>query len=587
MKRIFYALTASLCLASCSEELTQMPTENLIPKTVNSFTASMDGNAQSRTSLGGRDENNKYPILWSENNAIAVSNGSESAHYVVSEGVGEPSAKFAATNSAITEADAYYAYYPATGFNGYEDGKFNVTLPANQTYVEGSFGNDALPMVAVSNTTDFSFKQICGGLKLILMNWDDEEVNISSIRISADEAISGTGIVEYNDGTPILSLSDDESWNYVNFNCTDLTVEANNISSGKTVYIALPPGTYHNMVIEIVTSDNALITHAVDWDMEIRRAKFSPLEVGVEASESVALPTIDGPTFSSALGKAIGAIGRHAVTNIIFKTNVTELPVDAAIVTDGTVGITYDATNTTATVHIVGPKALLTSGKHMFWGCTQLTDIDLNCLDTSLATDMSGMFGECLVLTSLNLSMFNTSKVTSMRDMFAGCTELTKLDLSNFDTSNVTDMSSMFVNCPKLSSLNLRSFNTSKVTSMSNMFYCPCLTELDLSKFDTSSVTNMSGMFSGCVSLQSLDLSSFDTSNVTDMRYMFSGCDSMNSLNLSNFTISSTTTVTDMFKTTGANATSSACEVILPAEAYANVASLFASNTKIKYVEAE
>lgn len=582
-KLLFYALTASLCLASCSEELTQMPTNNADAQKATSFTASLGGEPESRTYVGTRDENNQYPILWSENNAIAVSNGIESAHYVANEGIGESSAKFVAADDAIATSDTYYAFYPATGFNDYENGKFNVTIPAYQTYTEHNFGDNNLPMVAVSNSTNFSFKQIFGGLKIYLFNSDDTDITVSSIRISADEPMSGTATVEYNDGVPTISFSDTDSRNYVNINCTDLTLEANDVSSPPYFYVALPPGTYHNMAVEIITSDNKVKTETVSWDYEITRAKFSPLEIS--ATNAVELPTIDGPTFNSALSTA-GAL--YSCTSIVFETNVTALPADVTIVTDGTVGITYDETNTTATVHIVGPKALLTSGKMMFWGCSSLTSLDLSCLDTSLVTDLSGMFGECGKLTSLNIGNFNTSNATNMQDMFAGCTTLTKLDLSNFNTSNVTNMSMMFNYCPKLSYLNVKSFNTSEVTSMSYMFsQCSCLTTLDLSSFNTSSVTSMNGMFSSCVSLKSLNLSNFDTSNVTNMSGMFSGCDSMSSLDLSNFTIGNTTTVNNIFNTTGANATSNYCEVILPAEAYSYVSSLFESNTKLKYVEAE
>ena len=47
----------------------------------------------------------------------------------------------------------------------------------------------------------------------------------------------------------------------------------------------------------------------------------------------------------------------------------------------------------------------------------------------------------------------NTSKVTNMSNMFYGCNNLTSLDLSGFDTSKVTNMSNMFYGCDKLTSL--------------------------------------------------------------------------------------------------------------------------------------
>ena len=172
----------------------------------------------------------------------------------------------------------------------------------------------------------------------------------------------------------------------------------------------------------------------------------------------------------------------------------------------------------------------------------------LENLRTDEVTDMSSMFYGCKNLSSLNLSSFNTSKVTDMSSMFYGCNNLSTLDLSSFNTSKVTDMSSMFHNCYNLSSLDLSSFNTSNVTDMGYMFSnCYDLSSLDLSKFNTSNVTDMSSMFYNCYNLSSLNLSSFNTSNVTDMDSMFCSCDGLRFLDLALFNTSKVTGMERMF----------------------------------------
>ena len=143
-----------------------------------------------------------------------------------------------------------------------------------------------------------------------------------------------------------------------------------------------------------------------------------------------------------------------------------------------------------------------TSLKYMFYGCKNMTSVDLDGLDTTNVTNMNAMFYECASLTELELPDFDTSHVTNMAAMFNGCTSLTNLDLSGIETSAVTNMHGMFWSCYKLASLNL-------------------------SGFDTADVTNMAYMFSGCSSLTTLNLGSFNTSNVTDMGYMFDGCSSL------------------------------------------------------------
>ena len=186
---------------------------------------------------------------------------------------------------------------------------------------------------------------------------------------------------------------------------------------------------------------------------------------------------------------------------------------------------------------------------YMFNNCSKLTSLDLSNFDTSIVTSMTGMFSGCSKLTSLNLSNFDTSKVTTMQDMFSGCSGLTSLDLSNFNTQKVTTMSNMFGYCRGLTSLIIgNNFDTSSVKDMSHMFReCSGLENLGLSNFNTSSVTNMEFMFSGCSGLISLDLSSFDTSNVTNMLRMFVSCSGLTSLDLSSFDTSEVTNMSYMF----------------------------------------
>ena len=184
----------------------------------------------------------------------------------------------------------------------------------------------------------------------------------------------------------------------------------------------------------------------------------------------------------------------------------------------------------------------------MFWGCTSLTGLDLSNFNTENVIYMGFMFDSCISLTSLNLSSFNTSNVTNMYKMFYKCSSLTSLNLSSFNTSNVNDMQYMFSKCSSLTSLNLSSFNTSNVTNMSNMFYkCSSLTSLNLSSFNTANVRDMYSMFFSCTSLTGLDLSNFNTENVISMGCMFYSCSSLTSLNLSSFNTSNVRNMSEMF----------------------------------------
>ena len=146
---------------------------------------------------------------------------------------------------------------------------------------------------------------------------------------------------------------------------------------------------------------------------------------------------------------------------------------------------------------------------HMFYKCSNITNIDLSLFNSKNVTDMTSMFGLCYNLTSVNLSNFNTKKVSKMQLLFQGCCNLTSLDLSSFDTRNVNNLTGMFSCCSKLRDVNLTSFNINKVKDMSEMFYwCPELTYLDLSSFNISndSEIDMSKIFICCNDLKKIKL---------------------------------------------------------------------------------
>ena len=90
---------------------------------------------------------------------------------------------------------------------------------------------------------------------------------------------------------------------------------------------------------------------------------------------------------------------------------------------------------------------------------------DLNDIDTSLITDMSGLFEKSIF--NGDISDWNTSNVTNMASMFA----LSNFngDISSWDTSNVESMASMFAYCPFNGDIS--GWNVSRVRDKRDMFY--------------------------------------------------------------------------------------------------------------------
>ena len=139
---------------------------------------------------------------------------------------------------------------------------------------------------------------------------------------------------------------------------------------------------------------------------------------------------------------------------------------------------------------------------------------NLNIIDVSQITDMSGLFDKIGILPgvsgeikNIDISLWNTSRVKNMSYMFCGCKSFNS-DLSKWDVSNVSDMTCMFANCEQFNS-DLSKWDVSKVKSIRQMFQHCYRFNSDLSKWDVSNVRDKygtAGMFLLCFLFKS-DLS--------------------------------------------------------------------------------
>lgn len=148
---------------------------------------------------------------------------------------------------------------------------------------------------------------------------------------------------------------------------------------------------------------------------------------------------------------------------------------------------------------------------------------------------------------SVDLTMISPKNETSLVDLFYGNTNLTNINVSNWDTSNITSLKGTFASMPNLKSVDFAEWNVSKVTTFYALFDdSRKVNTIDVSKWDTSSATNMEWMFCR-INVTHLDVSNFDTSNVTNMHAMFIGNDSLIQLDVSNFDTSNVLNINTMF----------------------------------------
>lgn len=128
------------------------------------------------------------------------------------------------------------AVYQATTADASDGTSVNVTVPAVQTAVEGSFMEGAYPVVAQTSdlTAALSFKAVCGGVKVSF-----QTPGITSFTFDAKGAkIAGTASVKIGeDGTPVATLGKDA--------VSEITVNApaGGFEVGKWYYMTAFPAT--------------------------------------------------------------------------------------------------------------------------------------------------------------------------------------------------------------------------------------------------------------------------------------------------------------------------------------------------------
>ena len=244
MKKFILSAIAVVAISACQLE---EPHSDTIICDDDVFYAAIQDEGSSKTVL---DANNN--IRWSAGDQIVIfKKSSLGLKYQIQDSyVGETSGYFSKVTSASGSDDfgagmplehniAYYPYSSDVKIARSGDNySLKIALPSEQTYVPESFANGSFPMAAVSEDTDLTFKNVCGGIKLQFTG----TCKVASIRIEGknNEKLSGAAavIVYTDEGVPEIAMDDDASTS-VTLNCGDGVLL--NESTPTEFIISLPP----------------------------------------------------------------------------------------------------------------------------------------------------------------------------------------------------------------------------------------------------------------------------------------------------------------------------------------------------------
>ena len=247
MRKLYYCLVAALLFFSVSCRQEEIVSVKPSAEAFEIY-ASIEGidDEETRTYLSGNE------VYWSSGDKIAVfyKNTLRKRFDVTPESIDSKNATFLLDEGYVqmgsnVNVSHNIAYYPFCEVTCAPDGSSytlsNLALSATQSYVKGSVGLGAFPMVAVTENTDdvnFRFKNLCGVMQFQLRG--SGFVKSVSIRGNRGEVLAGSAVVTVGYGKdPSISLSA-EGTKEVTLDCGESGVELNE-TTPVSFFIALPP----------------------------------------------------------------------------------------------------------------------------------------------------------------------------------------------------------------------------------------------------------------------------------------------------------------------------------------------------------
>ena len=462
MKRFSLLLLVAILFAACTndsiEEL-QSPigTENYVPE---SITVGFEGDGdETRIQL----QNGK--TVWTKNDQVSVfylSNANQKWQYYGETGSRTAELKRVDAGSGSTQINKVVVVYPYNEdyYINPESCNIKAFMPAEQTYLEDSYGNNGNIMISWSEYNQFSLKSVCGWLKLQIIG-DGEKIKSIKLRGNNGEQVAGELYINSVDATAALaadmgSADDNNAGGSLVFDDTileEVTLDCGEgVALGKSAtmfYIALPPQTFtQGIYVAIEDTEGYVMEQSTDKAVTIARNTILPMatfEFINPATPSAPAPSTNEiwytanakvePTFDDAL-----TFGADVVSNvwdsetkrgvIAFNGDVTMIGEDAFNNCDKLTAITL-------------PEGVTTIGKRAFYDCDGLTEFTIpnsvttietnafySCdilakviIEDGVTTINQYAFQSCIGLTSITIPQ---SVTTLGRSVFSGCSNLSK-----------------------------------------------------------------------------------------------------------------------------------------------------------------
>lgn len=299
MKRgLLLLTTAILLISSCQSDIS--PTEPISrtrDKTTRYY-ATVENGVGAGTKVYADDQ---LQVLWNQDDRITIFEKYTLGDEYRFEGKdGDNAGSF----SLVSQGNGYvvgnslnhiYAVYPHDGNTTISnDGVLSLTLPANQTYKENSFGIGANTMVSVTDDKRLMFRNVGGYLSFKL---NGEGVSVKSITLKGNnsEKLAGkANITMPANGIPVLGMEATATEAIV-LTCQN-PVALNAAASDYTEFMLVLPPTVFSKGFTITVTDSSDNTHSKSTtnSLTVSRNYLQRMQVLKVTADSPALMNVEG-----------------------------------------------------------------------------------------------------------------------------------------------------------------------------------------------------------------------------------------------------------------------------------------------------
>ena len=396
-----YVLQSLICLLAVSCSVQEMETLSPIPAEDDVFYASFESYSEPDTKVYVDKDNTvdgKIKLFWNAKDQISIFNKSTlNQQYEFMGETGDNSGFFKIVSEGSgtrAVADYVYAVYPYQESTSLDNsGVLTLTLPAEQTYKEKSFGPGANTMVSTTDGENnfLKFKNVGGYL---VFNFYGDGVSLSAIKIEGrnGELLSGEAIITPSTNTdPIIEMAPTAGTS-ITLTCDKAVKLEKNKNKATEFWMVVPPTEFTNGLKMTLTDKNGIVYYLnTNMSLSIKRnevLRITATEVKLEPKKVIYYATSDLSVITPDENANFGA---NIICNVYAETK-------GVLVFDGNVSQIGDNAfkDCKKLISITIPETVTSIGDKALYGCTALSSITIQAkTPPSVTNDSFGEMNAC------------------------------------------------------------------------------------------------------------------------------------------------------------------------------------------------